>query len=133
MAIDTKPSQPSPAHRERRVDQAVEETFPASDPTTAGSLQGARAVPPEEMMHAAEAQPAAPADAVTLRHRFRDAAAAKLALEALVREGPIDRRLAELSPEGDGAAISVTVPREDTDRIGDLLRRQGGEEGGGTA
>ncbi len=131
MPVDSKHSQPDPAptRLEQRVDAAVEGTFPASDPATAGAMQGARAVAPHEMMHAVDAKPAAHADGVTLTHRFRDAAAAKLALEALVREGPIDRRHAELVPEGEAASIQVVVPREDADRLGDLLRRQGGETG----
>lgn len=131
MPSDTKHFQPNPAlsPADRRIDEALDGTFPASDPATAGAFQGARAVAPEQVMRSAQAKPAAPADAVTLQHRFRDTAAAKLALEALVREGPIDRRSAELLPDGEATSIRVAVPREDADRLGDLLRRQGGETG----
>lgn len=115
---------------DRRIDEAVEGTFPASDPATAPGVQGARAVAPEDVMRSAQPTPAAPADPVVLQHRFRDAAAAKLALEALVREGPIDRRSAELVQDGEATSIRLPVAREDADRLGNLLQRQGGEKGG---
>lgn len=132
MPSDSKQFQPKPVRdpADRRIDEAVEGTFPASDPATTGAIQGARAVAPEEIMRSAQEKPAAPADAVTLQHRFRDAAAAKLALEALVREGPLDRRCAELVQEGEAASLRVAVARADAERLGELLRRQGGEEGG---
>lgn len=131
MPTDPQASQPNRGQTslDQRVDQAVEGTFPASDPATIGATRGARAVAPEDMMHPAESMPAPPADGMALHHRFRDADAAKLALEALVREGPIDRRSAELVAEGTAASLRVTVPREDAERLGELLRRQGGETG----
>lgn len=103
---------------ERKTDEAVKETFPASDPVATTNTRGARAVPAEEML--AEAPPIE--DGVTLTRCFDDAEAAKLALESLVRDAPIDRRYAELSGEG-RVELRLTVPAADRSRIQGLLDR----------
>lgn len=108
---------------EHVVESGVEQTFPASDPVANTTSMGSRAVPPQDMMHAAGSKPVAGADCVTISRRFADAEAAKLALETLVREGPVDRRSAEISAEGDGASLHVTVPRADADRLRGKLER----------
>ena len=97
------------------VDSGVTDTFPASDPVAATATQGARAVPPEELMRDAPPTP----DAVTLRRHFPDAEAAKLALEALVRAAPLDRACTEIT---DGTELRLRVARADASRIDGLLQ-----------
>jgi hypothetical protein len=104
---------------EASQDEAVEETFPASDPPASMARGAARAVPPQEMMD--QAGPVA--GAVTLRRRFADSEAAKLALEGLVRDGPVDRDGAEIASEADGTELRLVVPPEDAERIRALLAR----------
>ncbi len=112
MASDTK--------HDHQQDIAVAGTFPASDPP-AGTLEnGARAVPPQEMMGGGRA---ATGDAVTLRRRFPDAEAAKLALEGLVRDAPLDRRCAEMNPEGGEVELRIAAPPADAERLRTLLAR----------
>jgi hypothetical protein len=105
--------------RENAQDSAVAESFPASDPpaTTRGETH-ARAVPPQEMMGTRHKPPF---DAVTLRRRFPTTEAAKLALEGLVRDGPVDRDCAELVPQGREVELVVHVSEEDCHRIRGLL------------
>ena len=109
----------TPKGSENARDAAIAETFPASDPpaTTAGETH-ARAVPPQEMMGTRHKPPF---DAVTLRRRFPSAEAAKLALESLVRDGPVDRDCAELAPKGQEVELLVHVSEEDCHRIRGLL------------
>jgi hypothetical protein len=109
---------------DHNVETGVEDTFPASDPVAATASQGARAVPPDEMMPDRGTAPAA--DTVTLHCRFRNAEAAKLAVEALVREGPLDRRCTSILPADDAVTLKVEAPRRDAARLGELLRKQGG-------
>ena len=109
------------------VESGVEQTFPASDPVAHTTAQGSRAVPPEKMMPATGAR--APGhDDTTLSLRFPDSEAAKLALEAAVREGPIDRRCATIDLDDDRVTMRLEVPRADRDRISGLLRKHGGTE-----
>ena len=109
------------------VEAAVEGTFPASDPMGTVASQGARAVPPEELMREGGSKP--PSDAATITAKFDSAEAAKLALETLVRDGPVDRSCAEIE-RGEGAAtVRVSVPRADEQRLGEMLRRQPGRTG----
>jgi hypothetical protein len=105
--------------RDRAQDTAVAQSFPASDPpaTTAGETH-ARAVPPQEMMGTRHRPPH---DAVTLRRRFPTTEAAKLALESLVRDGPVDRDCTELAPQGQEVELVVHVAEEDCHRIRGLL------------
>jgi hypothetical protein len=111
-----KPTLMSP---DRKMDEAVTETFPASDPVSTNATAGNRAVPAEEMLdaHAPEVL-----DAVTLRRTFPDTESAKIALEGLVRDGPIDRRCAEITNDN-GVGIVLKVPANDVQRIQGLLDR----------
>lgn len=105
--------------RQDSQDAAVEETFPASDPpATMGNEGSARAVPPEAIMEKPHPRPH---DAVTLRRRFATQEAAKLALEAMVRDGPVDRAGAELATIGREIELRLAVPEEDCHRLRALL------------
>lgn len=127
MSSQNKPQPnetPDDRASEDRVEEAVEGTFPASDPTTTAS-EGARAVPPEDLMRAAGSKP--DDQTVTIAARFDSQEAAKLALEALVRDGPVDRRCAEVQPGGDHAAtVRIAVAPADQGRLQEMLRRQPG-------
>jgi hypothetical protein len=105
------------------VDSAVRDSFPASDPPAPTASQGIRAASPGSM--ADEAPLAPPLDAARLSRAFPDAETAKLALESLVREAPIDRRCAEILPHGQdrGAVLMLTLPREEQPRVEALLDR----------
>ncbi|MDN3563462.1 hypothetical protein ACFQY5_09120 [Paeniroseomonas aquatica] len=113
QSTDKHPATTSDAN----VEAGVEQTFPASDPVSSTTSQGSRAVPPEEMMHPAGSKPAAQGDSVTISLPFPDQETAKLALETLVREGPVDRRSAEIVAEGSGACLHVVVPKADAERL----------------
>ena len=65
---------------DNNVEAAVEGTFPASDPMSTIASQGARAVPPEEMMHASDSKPRG--DTATLTARF---VGGRARLQAVVR------------------------------------------------
>lgn len=109
---------------ERNLEVAVRDTHPASDPPATTATQGARAVPAEQLM---DAPCATPDDAQTVSRRFPDAESAKLAVESLVRDAPIDRRCADIRQGGDGVTVAVAAPRADAQRIRTLLERAGGE------
>ncbi|TCZ54663.1 hypothetical protein [Roseicella aquatilis] len=131
MATQTRPQQGSehPEHTsDRNVEAGVEQTFPASDPVAFTASQGSRAVPPQQMMEDSSDKPAPADDAVTLSMRFSDSEAAKLALEAAVREGPIDRRCATIDLDDDRVTMRLDVPRAERDRMDGLLRKHGGME-----
>jgi hypothetical protein len=109
------------------VEAAVEGTFPASDPMGTIASQGARAVPPEEMMGRQDHKPQG--DTATLTARFDGAESAKLAVEALVRDGPVDRRCAEVERDGAAATVRLSVPQADRQRLEEMLRKQPGRVG----
>ena len=109
---------------DKNVESAVEGTFPASDPMSTIASQGARAVPPEELMHASGSKPQG--DTATLTARFDGMEAAKLAVEALVRDGPVDRRCADVERAGDAATVRLAVPQADRQRLEEMLNRQPG-------
>ena len=111
---------------DRNVEAAVEGTFPASDPMATIASHGARAVPPEELMRESGSKPQG--NTATLTARFESQETAKLAVEALVRDGPVDRSCAGIDPTGDGATVRIAVPQADQQRLGDLLRRQSGRK-----
>ena len=113
---------------DRNVETAVEDTFPASDPLNTIASQGARAVPAEELMAGSEA-PKPHGDTATLTARFDSAEAAKLAVEALVRDGPVDRRCADVERAGDAATVRLAVPQADRQRLEEMLNRQPGRTG----
>ncbi len=126
---DPKPNATTPQPTrgaERSLDTAVEATFPASDPSAATSTQGARAVPVEGMLDGPGGGDAAPgaADRPVRRH-FADAEAAKLALESLVREAPLERRCAAIEPAAGGATLVIRSAPDDAARIEALLDRLG--------
>jgi hypothetical protein len=102
-----------------RQDEAVRETFPASDPPASMASGSARAVPPQELIDHPHAVPGA----VTLQRRFPDTEAAKLALEAMVRQGPVDRAAAEIRHADGGAELRLQVPAENAERIRALLTK----------
>lgn len=99
------------------VEAGVEQTFPASDPVSSTISQGSRAVSPGDMMHPTGSKPAATQGEVTISLPFPDQESAKLALETLVREGPVDRRSAEILSEGGGVQLKVLVPQADAERL----------------
>lgn len=105
------------AAADRKTDEEVTETFPASDPISTTATQGSRAVPANEIL---DRQAPAMPDAVTLHRTFPDAESAKIALEGLVRDGPIDRRLAEITNDN---RLRLNVPANDAERIRGLLER----------
>ena len=131
MATQTSPKQGAdhPENTsEASLESGVEQTFPASDPIAATTPQGSRAERPEAMMHASDSKPAPCDDGVTLSMRFPDSETAKLALEAAVREGPIDRRCADISMDDDRVTMRLEVPRADQERMNGLLRKHGAME-----
>jgi hypothetical protein len=105
------------------VEKGVRDTFPASDPVSATATTGARAVPPEEMMDA----PAAANDTgVALTRRYPDREQAKLMLETMVRNAPLDRNCAQIHEMGGEFELRIMAPQGDAARLGDLLARNGG-------
>lgn len=105
------------------VEAGVEQTFPASDPVSSTTSQGSRAVSPGDMMHPTGSKPEPTKDEVTISLPFPDQESAKLALETLVREGPVDRRSAEILGEGTGVQLRVLVPKADAERLRAKLER----------
>jgi hypothetical protein len=113
---------PSDSKRtDAQQDIAVAGTFPASDPPAGTADAGNRAVPPQEMMGRHAAPP--PADAVTLRRRFPTNEAAKLALEGLVRDAPIDRDCATMEEQAGEVELRIVSPPGDAARLRALLAR----------
>lgn len=128
MASQTSPKQGADHPQntsDAKVEADVEQTFPASDPVAFTTSQGSRAERPEAMMHAEGSQPVPCDDGVTLSMRFPDSETAKLALEAAVREGPIDRRSAAIDLDDDRVMMRLEVPRADRERLDGLLRKHG--------
>jgi hypothetical protein len=111
------PGNPHPGNRDAAQDAAVAGTFPASDPPASMASGAARAVPAESMTR----QPAPVPGAVTLRRDFAEAEAAKLALEGLVRDGPVDRAATAIRQAGSGCELVIQAPPEDADRLRRLL------------
>lgn len=107
------PSQKPPKATDADLEVGVKDSFPASDPNSATSTQGPRAVAADKGDN--ESPPVR--DAVALSRRFEDAEAAKLALENLVRSAPLDREATKLS----GNELHLRVPRADARRIEALL------------
>ena len=131
MATQTHPKHAAdhPAQTsDARVEAGVEGSFPASDPAAQTTAQGSRAVPAEAMLHPQGSRPVAGHDDITLSLRFPDSETAKLALEAAVREGPVDRRAASINLDEDQVTMRLDVPRADRDRLDGLLRKHGGRD-----
>ncbi|NKC32314.1 hypothetical protein [Falsiroseomonas selenitidurans] len=108
------PSDRTDKTKERDVEISVRDSFPASDPSSATSTQGSRAVPFDE----GDAQTPRIQDPVTLYRRFPDPETAKLAMETLVRRVPLDPDCTTLA----GNELRLHVPRADAARIEGLLQ-----------
>lgn len=107
------PTDTSAQAADRKAEKGSIDSFPASD-APSGTTQGARAVPPQDMMGASRTKTPHP---VTLKRHFADAESAKLALEKLVRAVPLDRAATEI----EGMELRLTVPGDDAERIEDML------------
>ncbi|HEV7263943.1 MAG TPA: hypothetical protein VGN83_03365 [Falsiroseomonas sp.] len=103
-----------------KQDIASADSFPASDPPSTTNESGTRAVPMSELI--GEHHETVPG-AVMLARRFPDAEAAKLALEALVRQVPLDRDAAALTDHGTEVELRIAAPPADAARIRALLDR----------
>jgi hypothetical protein len=122
MPPDTKrPGEQNQTTQNNQQDMAVAETFPASDPPASMGGEGStRAVPPAELM---DQHRPVPYQAVTLRRCFPTTEAAKLALEGLVRDGPIERNSATLKRIGKEVELLIAVDPDDCQRLRALLAR----------
>ncbi len=108
---------------DRSVRVAVPDSFPASDRAAITPAVGVRAMDVAGMMEASRQDvPHARQSAAD----FQDHVTAKLALEQLVREIPLDRSRAMLSGEGDRTVLEVTASKADLDRVAKILRDGGG-------
>lgn len=107
--------------RDANVEAAVEDTFPASDPVGHTAEHGSRAVPAEDMMPTPVAAQTAGLASFTVP--FPSQEGAKLALETLVREGPIDRRCAEITQENGRIALRISAPEADVPRLKSMLEQ----------
>ncbi|WP_372622460.1 hypothetical protein [Falsiroseomonas sp.] len=101
-------------------DIASADSFPASDPPSNTAERGTRAVPMSELV--GEHHAAVPG-AVMLSRRFPDGEAAKLMLETLVRQVPVDRDAATLAEHGTEVELRIAAPPGDAARIRALLDR----------
>jgi hypothetical protein len=105
--------------RDANVEAAVEDTFPASDPVGNTAEQGTRAVPAEDMMPSSVAAQSAGLASFTVP--FPSQEGAKLALETLVREGPVDRRCTEITQENGRTTLRISAPQADVARLKSML------------
>jgi len=110
---------------DRSAKTAIPDSFPASDPMATTPMVGLRAEPVAELMEAAE-QPAL-LDPAMVTARLPDHVTAKLAVEKLVRDIPLDRRSISISEEGGRSMLEVNASKPDMERIIQLLRASGGE------
>ncbi|MDO9713663.1 DUF2934 domain-containing protein, partial [Paracraurococcus lichenis] len=110
---------------DRSVQAAVPDTFPASDPMATTAAVGSRAADPAALMDARGEVEVR--DAATVVAHFPDQERAKLALEGLVRDVPLDRRCGTISCDGGQATLKVTAPGADAARVAEILRRCGGQ------
>ncbi|MFT8246556.1 hypothetical protein [Roseomonas sp. BN140053] len=106
--------------------EAVLDTFPASDPAQKAET-GARAVPAADMMMRPEDE-VIPENPMTLAFSYTDREKAKLALEGVVRDIPLERHLTSIEEQGEGAILRVTAGKVDVQRVADMLARSGGEQ-----
>jgi hypothetical protein len=120
---DGKPGSPA----DRSAKTALPDSFPASDPVATTPAVGVRAMELDEMLD--QAPPPETPDARQATSRFPDMMTAKLTLEKLVQEIPLDRRVATLDEEAGGEVLlTITAPGADMARIRKLLAR-GGDSG----
>ena len=104
--------------------EALLDTFPASDPVAQRVELGARAVPLAED----EVDVAPPADAVPHLFAFPSREKAKLAQEGAVRDLPLDRRFTALDGDENGATLRLHVREQDGNRLAEIMERAGGEK-----
>lgn len=109
---------------QKRNQVAVEGTFPASDAITPTSNSGTMAAPMADIRHAADSEVGG--ESTPVRARFPDAESAKLAVEGLVRDGPIDRRRADTRDEAGGVVVEIAALPADAERLAGLLEKAGG-------
>ncbi|MBX9751503.1 MAG: hypothetical protein K5Q68_18085 [Roseococcus sp.] len=110
---------------DRSAKTAVPDSFPASDPVATTPAVGVRAMDVTEMMPATEKPEVR--HPIHLTARFEDSVTAKLAVEKLVRDIPLERACTELSEEGDKTLLEVTTTRTDVERVTTILRSGGGD------
>jgi hypothetical protein len=79
------------------------------------------------MMHASGSKGHDHTASVTAK--FGSMETAKLAVEALVRDGPVDRRCAHVEAAGDAATVRIAVAEADQKRLDEMLQRQSGRTG----
>ena len=115
----------SGAAPDRSARAAVPDSFPASDPVATTAAVGSRAVDPAELM--APRGEVEMRGAATVLARFPDQEGAKLALERLVRDVPLDRRRAAIRCGEADTTLEIAAPEGDAERVADLLRRCGGQ------
>lgn len=108
---------------DRSAKTAVPDTFPASDPVATTPAVGTRAAKVTEMMDASDKPDVS--DPTTVTARFQDHVAAKLAIERLVRDLPLDQRCATLSEEGGATTLEITISKPDKERAMEMLRSSG--------
>jgi hypothetical protein len=110
---------------DRSAEAAVPDTFPASDPLATTAAVGSRAVDPARLI---EPQGKVEVrDAGTVVARFANREGAKLALERLVRDIPLDRRCGTITCAGDEATLEVMASKADAARVAEMLSKCGGQ------
>ena len=110
---------------DRSAKTAVPDTFPASDPAATSPVVGARSEDVAAMMDASvELHVPNP---TTVAAHFPDRVTAKLAIENLVRDIPLDRRCAVLSEESGGTTLELTISKSNMERVMEMLRRSGAD------
>jgi len=113
---------------DRSTRAAAPDSFPASDPLATTAAVGSRAVDPAELMARQDADTGGVEGGRRVAALFPDQEAAKLALERLVREVPLDRRCATLRGADGGVLLEATVAGADAARVGEMLRGCGGRD-----
>ena len=110
---------------DRSAKTSVPDTFPASDPTATSPVVGARAEDMAAMLDTSDELHVP--DPTTVTAHFPDHVTAKLAIEKLVRDVPLDRRCAALSEDSSGTTLELIISRSDVDRVTEMLCRGGGD------
>ena len=110
---------------DRSAKTSVPDTFPASDPAATSPVVGTRIEDMAAMMDASD-EVHVP-DSTTVTALFPDRVTAKLAIEKLVRDVPLDRRCAALSEESSGTTLELTISKSNMDRVTEILRGGGGD------
>lgn len=120
MAADPTTMQQASGNSQEKEQEALKDTFPASDPVGNEGTRGSRAVPASEMQE--DDDPTPLADGRTLSYAFDSAEKAKLAGEGVVRAGLAER--SRLSVDGPSLRLEVAGnAAEEADR---MLQQSGG-------